>query len=143
MEAIPKEKAEFEEAEIKYIRFVHFISAHHINLLILSSSIPSVIQLHGLFDISGMEDFLICCCHSDLAYRFLYKDFLCRIIFQSSFFFIVVEVFSAQVLISLLSLLNVSVTEIRAKLLFHYYLNGVDAFRLKLLFPPPPTRQEL
>lgn len=28
---------------------------------------------------------------------------------------------------------------IRAKRLFHYYLNGVDAFRLKLLFP----RQEL
>ncbi|KAA3459481.1 N-alpha-acetyltransferase MAK3 [Gossypium australe] len=26
---------------------------------------------------------------------------------------------------------------IRAKRLFHYYLNGVDAFRLKLLFPPP------
>ncbi|XWS32581.1 hypothetical protein CRYUN_Cryun22dG0001700 [Craigia yunnanensis] len=25
---------------------------------------------------------------------------------------------------------------IRAKRLFHYYLNGVDAFRLKLLFPP-------
>lgn len=24
---------------------------------------------------------------------------------------------------------------IRAKRLFHYYLNGVDAFRLKLLFP--------
>ncbi|CAB4305898.1 unnamed protein product [Prunus armeniaca] len=27
---------------------------------------------------------------------------------------------------------------IRAKRLFRYYLNGVDAFRLKLLFPPPP-----
>ncbi|KAH8518043.1 hypothetical protein H0E87_000007 [Populus deltoides] len=26
---------------------------------------------------------------------------------------------------------------IRAKRLFHYYLNGVDAFRLKLLFPQP------
>lgn len=26
---------------------------------------------------------------------------------------------------------------IRAKRLFHYYLNGVDAFRLKLLFPSP------
>lgn len=26
---------------------------------------------------------------------------------------------------------------IRAKRLFHYYLNGVDAFRLKLLFPRP------
>ncbi|XP_059450673.1 N-alpha-acetyltransferase MAK3-like [Corylus avellana] len=26
---------------------------------------------------------------------------------------------------------------IRAKRLFHYYLNGVDAFRLKLLFPCP------
>ncbi|XP_039016988.1 N-alpha-acetyltransferase MAK3-like [Hibiscus syriacus] len=32
---------------------------------------------------------------------------------------------------------------IRAKRLFHYYLNGVDAFRLKLLFPPPPPCQEL
>lgn len=29
---------------------------------------------------------------------------------------------------------------IRAKRLFRYYLNGVDAFRLKLLFPRPnPT----
>ncbi|XP_021822977.1 N-alpha-acetyltransferase MAK3 [Prunus avium] len=27
---------------------------------------------------------------------------------------------------------------IRAKRLFRYYLNGVDAFRLKLLFPPRP-----
>lgn len=26
---------------------------------------------------------------------------------------------------------------IRAKRLFRYYLNGVDAFRLKLLFPQP------
>lgn len=26
---------------------------------------------------------------------------------------------------------------IRAKRLFRYYLNGVDAFRLKLLFPHP------
>ena len=26
---------------------------------------------------------------------------------------------------------------IRAKRLFRYYLNGVDAFRLKLLFPSP------
>lgn len=26
---------------------------------------------------------------------------------------------------------------IRAKRLFRYYLNGVDAFRLKLLFPRP------
>ncbi|GAA0149650.1 acetyltransferase [Lithospermum erythrorhizon] len=28
---------------------------------------------------------------------------------------------------------------IRAKRLFHYYLNGVDAFRLKLLFPRPES----
>ncbi|KAH0969612.1 hypothetical protein GBA52_028538 [Prunus armeniaca] len=28
---------------------------------------------------------------------------------------------------------------IRAKRLFRYYLNGVDAFRLKLLFPPAQT----
>lgn len=28
---------------------------------------------------------------------------------------------------------------IRAKRLFRYYLNGVDAFRLKLLFPRPDS----
>ena len=30
---------------------------------------------------------------------------------------------------------------IRAKRLFRYYLNGVDAFRLKLLFPRPEAHQ--
>ncbi|KAF9666996.1 hypothetical protein SADUNF_Sadunf16G0287000 [Salix dunnii] len=32
---------------------------------------------------------------------------------------------------------------IRAKRLFHYYLNGVDAFRLKLLFPQPELHPSL
>lgn len=32
---------------------------------------------------------------------------------------------------------------IRAKRLFHYYLNGVDAFRLKLLFPRPDLHAPL
>lgn len=32
---------------------------------------------------------------------------------------------------------------IRAKRLFHYYLNGVDAFRLKLLFPRPALHPSL
>ncbi|XP_050235191.1 N-alpha-acetyltransferase MAK3 [Mercurialis annua] len=32
---------------------------------------------------------------------------------------------------------------IRAKRLFHYYLNGVDAFRLKLLFPQPEIHPAL
>ncbi|KAG5255200.1 hypothetical protein OIU77_015424 [Salix suchowensis] len=32
---------------------------------------------------------------------------------------------------------------IRAKRLFHYYLNGVDAFRLKLLFPQPGLHPSL
>ncbi|EEF49334.1 N-alpha-acetyltransferase MAK3 [Ricinus communis] len=32
---------------------------------------------------------------------------------------------------------------IRAKRLFHYYLNGVDAFRLKLLFPQPHIHPSL
>jgi len=30
---------------------------------------------------------------------------------------------------------------IRAKRLYHYYLNGMDAFRLKLLFPKPRVPQ--
>ena len=29
---------------------------------------------------------------------------------------------------------------VRAKRLFRYYLNGVDAFRLKLLFPNPTSQ---
>ncbi|KAJ4847749.1 N-alpha-acetyltransferase mak3 [Turnera subulata] len=32
---------------------------------------------------------------------------------------------------------------IRAKRLFRYYLNGVDAFRLKLLFPQPELHHSL
>lgn len=32
---------------------------------------------------------------------------------------------------------------IRAKRLFRYYLNGVDAFRLKLLFPRPELQTSL
>lgn len=32
---------------------------------------------------------------------------------------------------------------IRAKRLFRYYLNGVDAFRLKLLFPRPELHPSL
>lgn len=32
---------------------------------------------------------------------------------------------------------------IRAKRLFRYYLNGVDAFRLKLLFPQPELHPSL
>lgn len=32
---------------------------------------------------------------------------------------------------------------IRAKRLYHYYLNGMDAFRLKLLFPKPRVPQIL
>lgn len=32
---------------------------------------------------------------------------------------------------------------IRAKRLFHYYLNGVDAFRLKLLIPQPELHPSL
>ena len=32
---------------------------------------------------------------------------------------------------------------IRAKRLFRYYLNGVDAFRLKLLFPRPMLQPDL
>ncbi|KAK8673378.1 hypothetical protein V6N13_111719 [Hibiscus sabdariffa] len=171
MEAMPEEKAEFEEAEIKYVSYG---GEHHLplimNLVDQELSEPYSIftyryfvylwpQLSFLAFHKGKCVGTVVCKMGE--HRNTFRGYIAMLVVIKPYRGrgIATELVTRSIRMMMESgceevTLEAEVTNkgalalygrlgfIRAKRLFHYYLNGVDAFRLKLLFPPPP-RQEL
>ncbi|XP_022750429.1 N-alpha-acetyltransferase MAK3-like [Durio zibethinus] len=148
MEASSEEKAEFEEAEIKYVSYE---GEHHLPLIM--SLVDQ--ELKQAFHKGKCVGTVVC---KMGEHRNTFRGYIAMLVVIKPYRGrgIATELVTRSIRMMMESdyeevTLEAEVTNkgalalyghlgfIRAKRLFHYYLNGVDVFRLKLLFP----RQEL